>query len=32
MLGPAGERITAEKEVDGNDHQPDGDFPDDIPF
>jgi hypothetical protein len=29
MLGPAGERITAEKE---NDHQPPKDFPDDIPF
>ena len=37
MLGPAGERITAEKEfgdkeIGGNDPQTDGDFPDDIPF
>ena len=27
MLGPAGERITAEKEPDGNDHQPRRDYP-----
>ena len=32
MLGPAGERITAEKEQDGNDHPPDGTILDDIPF
>jgi single-strand DNA-binding protein len=32
MLGSAGERITAEKESDRNDHQPDGTILDDIPF
>ncbi len=32
MLGPAGERITVEKESDDNDHPPDGTILDDIPF